>query len=36
MFFEKQTGEVIENKENGYIDSLKQTGKQSGEVVENT
>jgi len=35
-FFAKRTGEVIENKGNGYIGSQKQTGKRSGEVVENT
>ena len=28
--------EVTENKGKGYIGSQKQTGKQSGEVVENT
>jgi ribosomal protein L21E len=33
-FFEKQTGEVIENKGNAYITSQKQTEKQTGEVVE--
>ena len=35
-YFEKQSGEVAENKGKGYIDSQKRTGKQSGEVVENT
>ncbi|HET9178115.1 MAG TPA: hypothetical protein VFQ24_07130 [Terriglobia bacterium] len=34
-FFAKQSGEDIENKGKGYMDSQKQTGKQSGEVVEN-
>jgi hypothetical protein len=35
-FFEKRTGEVVENKGNAYITSRKRTGKRSGEVVENT
>jgi hypothetical protein len=35
-FFQKRTGEVIENKGKDYIDSRKRTGKRSGEVVENT
>ena len=35
MFFAKRTGEVAENKGKGYINSHKQTGKQSGEVAEN-
>jgi hypothetical protein len=35
-FFEKRTGEVIENTGKGYIDSQKRTEKRSGEVVENT
>src|SRR5574340_609912 len=35
-YFQKQSGEVAENKGKGYMDSLRQTGKQSGEVVENT
>ncbi|HET9179868.1 MAG TPA: hypothetical protein VFQ24_16055 [Terriglobia bacterium] len=35
-FFEKQTGEVVENKEKWSKNKPEQTGKQSGEVVENT
>jgi hypothetical protein len=35
VIFEKRTGEFIENKETGYIDSQKRTEKRSGEVVEN-
>ena len=35
-FFEKQSGEVAENKESGLKNKPEQTGKQRGEVVENT
>ena len=35
-YFEKQTGEVTENKESAPKNKPEQTGKQSGEVVENT
>ncbi|TAM79140.1 MAG: hypothetical protein EPN47_19215 [Acidobacteria bacterium] len=35
-YFKKRTGEVVENKEKGYMNSQKRTGKRSGEVVENT
>ncbi len=35
-FFGKQSGEAAENKGKDYMDSQKQTEKQSGEVVENT
>ena len=35
-FFEKQSGEVAENKGPELENKPEQTGKQSGEVVENT
>jgi hypothetical protein len=35
-FFEKQTGEAIENKGLDLKNKAEQTEKQSGEVVENT
>jgi len=35
-FFQKRTGEVIENKGSGRKTNRKRTGKRSGEVVENT
>ncbi|HET9179602.1 MAG TPA: hypothetical protein VFQ24_14690 [Terriglobia bacterium] len=35
-FFEKQTGEVVEKKEKLPKNKPERTGKQSGEVVENT
>ena len=35
-FFQKRTGEVIENKESGRKSEPDRTGKRSGEVVENT
>jgi hypothetical protein len=35
-FFQKQSGEVIENKGLATKNKAEQTGKQSGEVVENT
>jgi hypothetical protein len=36
MFFEKQSGEVAENKGSRLKNKPEQSGKQSGEVVENT
>ena len=36
LFLKKQSGEVAENKGKSYTGSQKQTGKQSGEVIENT
>ncbi|HEV2245603.1 MAG TPA: hypothetical protein VGW37_03035 [Terriglobia bacterium] len=36
MFFEKQSGEVAENKGSGPKNKPERTGKRSGEVVENT
>src|SRR5690348_7373718 len=35
-FFQKRTGEVIENKGSGPKSEPERTGKRSGEVVENT
>jgi hypothetical protein len=35
-FFEKQTGEAIENKGSVTKNEPERTGKRSGEVVENT
>ena len=35
-FFEKRTGEVIDNKGLSTKNEPKRTGKRSGEVVENT
>jgi len=35
-FFQKRTGEVIENKGSGPKNEPDRTGKRSGEVVENT
>jgi len=35
-FFEKQSGEVTDNKGLDLKNKPEQTGKQSGEVVENT
>ncbi|HEV2248743.1 MAG TPA: hypothetical protein VGW37_19030 [Terriglobia bacterium] len=35
-FFEKRTGEVVENKESAVKNEPERTEKRSGEVVENT
>ncbi|TAM80538.1 MAG: hypothetical protein EPN47_14850 [Acidobacteria bacterium] len=35
-FFEKRTGEVVENTGSGPKNEPERTGKRSGEVVENT
>jgi len=35
-FFQKRTGEVIENKEPELKNEPERTGKRTGEVVENT
>jgi hypothetical protein len=35
-FFEKRTGEAVENKGSGPKNEPERTGKRSGEVVENT
>jgi hypothetical protein len=35
-FFEKQTGEVVENKGSALKNEPERTEKQSGEVIENT
>jgi hypothetical protein len=35
-FFEKRTGEVIENTGSGLKNEAERTGKRSGEVVEKT
>ncbi|TAM84133.1 MAG: hypothetical protein EPN47_02105 [Acidobacteria bacterium] len=35
-FFEKRTGEVVENKGSASKNEPERTGKRSGEVVENT
>ncbi|HEV2247926.1 MAG TPA: hypothetical protein VGW37_14840 [Terriglobia bacterium] len=35
-YFEKRTGEVVENKESAPKNEPKRTGKRSREVVENT
>jgi hypothetical protein len=34
-FFEKQSGEVIDNNRSCLKNKAEQTGKQSGEVIEN-